>query len=239
VPYAHTLAPLVVALKLLCGLDGRQRSALPNALLPPPPGPSWQSWAATVYQHIADPCPYPLSVEQTLHLSPTEQRTYVEHLRKHVFGQAPLAPDLQELQASLDAQTRPQLPPPQQSVPVQRSRLGATAAGAAGSSQPASDHQPAAAVLHADQAADKAAQGGHAASAEPLGAADSPVNDAAGSVMYTSTMNMKAGLAGHPDYLAVLTVVAAFGWVTPLSLHRLVVALERDMMEAEVGQTVQ
>ena len=57
--------------------------------------------------------------------------------------------------------------------------------------------------------------------------------------MYTSTMNMKAGLAGHPDYLAVLTVVAAFGWVTPLSLHRLVVALERDMMEAEVGQTVQ
>jgi hypothetical protein len=203
---------------------------------------------------------------QTLQLSQTEQRAYVDHLRKHVFGQAPLAPDLQELQvrpvavllfhcllgcmilsadlrsglpqASLDAQTRPQRPPRQQSVPVQRSRLSATAAGAAAGSQPASDHQPAAAAPHAEPAADIAAQGGHAASAEPLGAADSPVNDAAGSVMYTSTMNMKAGLAGHPDYLAVLTVVAALGWVTPLSLHRLVVALERDMMEAEVGQTV-
>ena len=295
----------MVALKLLYGLDGRQRAPVPHALLPPPPAPSWQSWAAAVYQRIADPCPFPVSVEQvhagdgtkscfhalllqvdtfflpsrylvqgllqTLQLSPTEQRTYVDYLRKHVFGQVPPPPDLQELQvrfllhcfcnnmcvagcgkmmtdadlrprlpqASLDAQSQLQWPAPQQSVPVQHSRLGALAAGAADGSQPASEPQPAAPVPHADQAAVNTAQGGQAAAAEPPSAADSAADDAAGSVMYTSTMNMKAGLAGHPDYLAVLTVVAALGWVTPLSLHRLVVALERDMMEAEVGQTVQ
>lgn len=139
----------------------------------------------------------------------------------------------------MDAQTRPQQLPQQQSAPVQHSRLGATAAGGADASQSASEHQPVAAVPHAEQAAVDTAQGGQAAAAEPPSAADSTADEAAGSVIYTSTLNMKAALAGHPDYLAVLTVVAAFGWVTPLSLHRLVVALERDMMEAEVGQTVQ
>ena len=124
----------MVALKLLYGLDGRRRPPVPHALLPPPPAPSWQFWAASVYQRIADPCPYPLSVEQvraddgtkpclmlcrsvcctvstqvdllqgvlqTLQLPPAEQRTYVDHLQKHIFGQAPLTPDSQELQVGL------------------------------------------------------------------------------------------------------------------------------------------
>lgn len=126
----------MVALKLLYGLDGRQRPPVPKVLLPPLPAPSWQSWAAAAYWRIADPCPFPLSVEQvradngtkfrlhalllhiasafrakvfysvqdllqTLQLPPAEQQTYVDYLRKHMFGQAPLAPDLQELQVCL------------------------------------------------------------------------------------------------------------------------------------------
>lgn len=58
----HT-CPQVVALKLLYGLDGRPPPPpLPRRSLPPPP--DWQAWAAAAYQRIADPCQYPLSVEQ-------------------------------------------------------------------------------------------------------------------------------------------------------------------------------
>lgn len=57
--------------------------------------------------------------------------------------------------------------------------------------------------------------------------------------MYTSMMNVKGDLVGHPNYLAVLTAVAAYGWVTPKFLHRLVVALERDMVETEVALAVE
>lgn len=64
-------------------------------------------------------------------------------------------------------------------------------------------------------------------------------NDTSAGVTYTSSMNVKGELVGHPDYLAVVAVVAAYGWVTPKFLHRLVVALERDMIETEVALTAQ
>ena len=35
---------------------------------------------------------------QTLQLPAAEQQRYVDYLRKHIFGQAPLSPDFQELQ---------------------------------------------------------------------------------------------------------------------------------------------
>jgi hypothetical protein len=145
------------------------------------------------------------------------------------------------LQASLDAQTQPQQPVAQQLPPGQRSRLGGsapTADAADGRSLPAAPQQ-AAAAPHVEETMPDAAAQGNPAVAELTGSADRPADGVASSIMYTSTMNVKGGLAGHPDYLAVLTVVAAFGWVTLASLHRLVVALERDMIEAEVGHTSQ
>lgn len=78
-----------------------------------------------------------------------------------------------------------------------------------------------------------------AAAANGTTTTDSAADASEAGVMYTSTMNFNSELAGHPDYLAMLTVVAAFGWITPKFLHRLVVAFERGMMETEVALAVQ
>lgn len=125
-------------MKLLYGLDGRPPPSLPQGTLAPP---DWQAWAAAAYQHVLDPCQYPLSTEQvcktcrtalplayttarsqawhnsfistclrmicinlvaqTLALPPAEQQRYVEYLRGHIFGQAPVPPDFEELQVHI------------------------------------------------------------------------------------------------------------------------------------------
>lgn len=202
---------------------------------------------------------------QTVALPQEAQQRYVRYLRQHIFGQAPLPPDFQELLSSLDAQS--QAPPRQSGVrrqsaggatPSQRSRLGGSqAAGGGGSEQPdaaepAGDGAASSAAAAAARKEAKAATGAAGTSAAPAGTAVAAdivgggvgSGAAAGSniiaaVTYTSTMNVKGELAGHPDYLAVLTAVAAYGWITPKFMHRLVVALERDMVETEVALAVQ
>jgi len=200
---------------------------------------------------------------QTVALPQEAQQRYVRYLRQHIFGQAPLPPDFQELLSSLDAQS--QAPQRQSGVrrqsagvatPSQRSRLGGSQAAGGGeqpdAAEPAGDGAASSAAAAAASKEAKAASGATGTSAAPAGtaAAAGDVGGGVGSgaaagsnitaaVTYTSTMNVKGELAGHPDYLAVLTAVAAYGWITPKFMHRLVVALERDMVETEVALAVQ
>lgn len=146
------------------------------------------------------------------------------------------------LQASLDAQSQAQQSQAQQSPPGRRSRLSGHVPAAGFTDIP----QPVAAA----DAAEGSASGAAARVGEPAAngqagpgggapAAGGAADGAQAGATYTSTMNVRDEPAGHPDYLAALTVVAAFSWITPNFLHRLVVAFERDMIETEVGLAMQ
>ena len=250
----------VSALKLLYGLDGLRRGPLPQGV---PPPPNWQAWAAAAFARIADPCEYPLSVEQvrkrglsshhpvhtrswmpgqhasirpghaasavhqpcrcrlfgldrnhiasvqlvevwmrglrlqTLALPRTARRRYAAHLRHAVFGQAPVPPDFQELLASLDVQSRSPAAPPQQ---PRRQRWQQQEASY---TTPAAYQPP---TLPADAEADDAGR--------PPASGDTSEDPGGDVPVYTSSMHVNGEPAGHPDYLAVLTVGAGRPFVS-------------------------
>ena len=68
-PHAQLLATLIVALKLLYGLDGRPRR-LPDSV--PPPPPDWMTWAAQAVARAPQP--------SSLSLKPAEVRAKVLRL---------------------------------------------------------------------------------------------------------------------------------------------------------------
>ena len=71
-PHAQLLAALVVALKLLYGLDGRPRR-LPSGV--PPPPPDWMSWASRAVTRAPQP--------STFALDPAEvRRRFQLHLQR-------------------------------------------------------------------------------------------------------------------------------------------------------------
>jgi len=226
-PFTQALVPLVVALKLLYGLNGQSQAPLPGTPAPPS---DWLAWAEAAYERVCSPCDHPLSEEQALALSVEARRQYTEHLRTRIFGQAGVHEDLGDIVAFLNARAarlrEQQQQRQQQHVSGDLQGLDARdLALILGQQQPQQQQQ---------QNWPEAARFG-----EPMrGARPNESNANLAPTYYSAMRHAKLKskpLAGHPSYLAVLTVVAAYGWVMPRYLHRLVIDFERDWAAVEAA----
>ncbi|GAB4816552.1 hypothetical protein N2152v2_003598 [Parachlorella kessleri] len=95
--HTHAMALLLVAVKLLYGLDGRRREVVEG--LPPPP--DWLHWARVVMGSLQGPTALPLALEEAMDLPDAVFQLYLDFLSSHAFGSRAVPEELQEFQRAL------------------------------------------------------------------------------------------------------------------------------------------
>ena len=214
-PWAHVMALLLLAAKLLYGLDGRPRPLLPH--LPPPPR-DWVEWGRAALGAGPGASGHPLSTEAALELSDPGFERYMQYLRTTVFGAFQPPDDLREHRALFQGLAL---------GPAAPSAAAAAAAAAGGGDDlPLQPQQPQTQQPQTQQQQQQQQQPRTrgrqptADEARPAGQPAAAAPDASPPAVLACTFFGTTPEVLPPDYAAVLAACAAHVWLTPQSLQK-------------------